>query len=208
MMFNAHHHDLGALGIYNLPLRTEVLPSYYSIGLHPAKVTTDYAKALPQLLELAEFPECVAIGECGLDGLVEVPEALQEEAFKAQIAIAEQLQKPLIIHCVKRYYEVAKLCENLKVPVVFHGFNKNETIAEMLLEKGYYLSFGKALLNTETLQETFKKTPIERLFLETDAAKVDLSEIYYTAATLKQMSVTGLERQILANVNTVFNLNL
>lgn len=206
MYFNAHHHQTSLWGIYNLGLKESTPNSYFSVGLHPAEVTPNFQKELAALQSLAQNSLCLAIGECGLDGLVSVDETLQIKAFKAQIKLAEELNKPLIIHCVRRYYEVAKLCETTSVPVVFHGYNKNETIAKMLIEKGFYLSFGHALLNRVSLQAVFKTLPLDRILLETDDTDIDIKAIYQKAATLKAISLELLTQQIIDNSRRIFKM--
>lgn len=206
MYFNAHHHQKSFWGIYNLELKEGTPNSYFSVGLHPAEVTPNFQKDLAALQSLAQNPLCLAIGECGLDGLISVDETLQTEAFKAQIKLAEELNKPLIIHCVRLYYEIAKLCEKVSIPVIFHGYNKNETIAKMLIEKGFYLSFGHALLNRVSLQAVFKNLPLDRLLLETDDADIDIKTIYQKAATLKAMSLELLTQQIIDNSHRIFKM--
>jgi TatD DNase family protein len=64
----------------------------------------------------------------------------------------------MIIHCVKAWAEVFSLLENgkVKVPVIFHGFNKSKSLAHEIVEQGYYLSFGKAL-KKESIKEVVRK---------------------------------------------------
>ena len=73
--------------------------------------------------------------------------------------------------------------------MVIHGFNKKESIAKDMLENGFYLSFGSSILQNLSLQSVLQKTPLDKLFLETDDAKVDIEEIYNKAAMLKGITV-------------------
>ncbi|KAF5270282.1 hypothetical protein FQR65_LT17848 [Abscondita terminalis] len=60
---------------------------------------------------------------------------------------------------------------------IFHGYQKNEILAKQLISKGYYLSFGKAVLNG-SMDKVLTETPVDRIFLETDHAPVSIDEIY------------------------------
>ncbi len=52
------------------------------------------------------FQNCFAIGECGLDSLVPIDQKIQEDVFVKQINIANEVKKPIIVHCVRKFYEV------------------------------------------------------------------------------------------------------
>ena len=74
----------------------------FSVGIHPWFLDNWQAQ-LNAIATLASHPNCWAIGECGIDKNTSTPLPLQQQIFTEQIAIAEALQKPLIIHCVKAY---------------------------------------------------------------------------------------------------------
>ncbi len=80
--FDFHHHDSGKnFGIYNLKF-TEIPPeNYFSAGIHPDAVSDGLDEKLHWLREISAHENCVAIGECGLDGLIDVDEELQRKAF-------------------------------------------------------------------------------------------------------------------------------
>jgi TatD DNase family protein len=184
--------------------------SYYSIGLHPwyLDATTIESEFL-ELKYVAIKPNVLAIGECGLDKVCKTDWTLQENCFRMQIELAEQVQKPLIIHCVKAYPEVLGILKKQvkKVPVVFHGFNKNKEIASEILHHGYHLSFGKHLFNENTSQ-VFTTVPLDRLFLETDASDIPIKEIYEKACRILNVSIEKLQNQIEANTIEVFGKSL
>ena len=115
------------------------------------------------------------------------------------------MQKPLIIHCVKAFNETFQLLQQQRAqgPVIFHGFAKNSALAKQLVNKGYYLSFGKHLL-TPSGAITFKTIPLEYIFLETDDSEIMIEEIYKTAASIKNIDITTLTQQITKNAQRVF----
>ena len=177
---------------------------YSSVGIHPWKAN-DLQSA--ELLSLANEKSVLAIGECGLDKVCTTPMSLQKNVFEKQIQLANQLKKPLIIHCVKAHEEVLsclKKMENTQ-EVVFHGFNKNAFWMNRLVDEGYYLSVGKALRN-ETFRTVFKEIPLERLFLETDDSEQSIQENYLLASELLKVSELELKNQIALNFAQVFDL--
>ena len=157
---------------------------------------------------MSQHPNCLAIGECGLDGLVSVDENLQEQIFEQQILWANEIQKPVIVHCVRRFSQLLRFQKIAKVPLIVHGFNKKKETAEELLSKGFYLSFGKALLYNLSLQETARDIPLDRIFLETDTAEEPIDEVYLKLAEIKEMPIEALKTEIYKNVQQVLKCKI
>src|SRR5690606_22422865 len=145
---------------------------------------------------------CVAIGECGLDARYENAD-LQKRVFEKQIMLANEVQKPLIIHCVKSFPAIIEICRNAAVPVVIHGFNKRKTIGDELLEKQFMLSFGKSLMYNVNLQAFFKAMPPNRFFIETDSADIEIEKLYRKAAELRNITIEELNLQIPENLKSI-----
>lgn len=201
--FNFHHHFPENSGIYNLNLNGEKSLEKFSAGIHPKDINKNIEAALNWLNLIAVDENCVAIGECGLDGLIDINEELQKKVFKRQIDLANDLQKPLIIHCVKKFHELPSFKKMSNVQMVIHGFNKRKNIGESLLEDGFYISFGTSILHNVNLQAFFKEMPSDKFFLETDAAETDINEIYEIAADLKKLSLEDLGTQIKTNLQHI-----
>lgn len=202
--FDFHHHDAAKnLGIYNLKFNEIPPESYFSAGIHPDAVADDFEEKLNWLREISAHKNCVAIGECGLDCLIDVDGKLQQKAFLAQIEIANSLQKPLIIHCVKRFSQLLQFRKIAKVPMIVHGFNKRKTIGDDLLKNGFCLSFGKSVLYNVNLQEFLKDFPTEKLFLETDSSNFEIKELYQKVAVLKKISLEDLIQKIKENLKNL-----
>ncbi|SFI39010.1 TatD family hydrolase [Halpernia frigidisoli] len=201
--FNFHHHFLAKTGIYNLNFKENIPDSIFSAGIHPKDILPDFKSQLLWLKKIAENKNCVAIGECGLDSLVEINLDLQKEAFLKQIYLANELQKPVIIHCVRQFQEVLRMKQFADIPMVFHGFNKKSTLGNQLSEKGFYFSFGRSLLQNVDLQLFFKYVPLEKFFLETDAAEIDIDIIYQKAAEIKDLKIEDLNEIIDKNLQTI-----
>lgn len=181
-----------------------------SLGIHPwFAVAESLEIQLKDLEKYATGKNVFAIGECGLDKLCQTDWLLQEKAFLAQIAVANKIRKPLIIHCVRAYSEVVQCLGkmNNKVPVIFHGFNKNVHIAQNLVKEGYYLSFGASLIKKQHL-DSLRICPPTQLFFETDKSEIGIELVYKEAAALLALSVTQLIKQVEINYQRVKNQTL
>ena len=178
----------------------------FSIGLHPWYITgSHWENDLVSLKKVSTSEDVVAIGECGLDKLCATDFSLQEKAFVAQIHLANQVQKPLIIHCVKAWDEVLAtlIKQKVSVPVIFHGFSKSLELAQQITKQGYYLSFGRAL-EKERMQLLLKEIPLNQFFLETDDADTGIESIYNYAAAALSIDLNALDLQIQKNAEAVF----
>ena len=201
IFFDFHHHKShNSYGIYNL-YQEEILPeNYFSIGIHPKDIDGNWQENLEKVKEISQQQNCAAIGECGLDALINIDENLQKKVFEAQILWANEINKPMIIHCVKRFQELIPFQKLAKVPLIIHGFNKKKAIADEMLKHGFYLSFGKSVLHNVSLQAIVKDFPLEKMFLETDDADFDIQNLYQKVAEFKGISVEKLQEQISKNL--------
>lgn len=171
---------------------------YYSVGLHPWKISDDYEVQLELLKRYASLSQVVAIGETGID-LVKSDALLykQIDVFKEHIEISEQEEKPLIIHSVKAHDIISSLRRELmpKQAWIIHGFRGKPSIAEIYLKAGCKLSFGQ-FFNTQSL----KSVSQEEIFAETDDADIDIhkvirnmSEVYgYDLTPIIATNLTGI----------------
>ncbi|WP_027375936.1 TatD family hydrolase [Kaistella palustris] len=204
VFFDFHHHTFPhKSGIYNLSFPETPAGQQFSAGIHPNEISDDLDEKFLWLKKMSALQNCVAIGECGLDGRIDTADEFQEEVFTRQISLASDLKKPLILHCVKRFSRLIPLCRTASVPVILHGFNKKETIGRDLLEAGFYLSFGKSLLYDVNLQRFLSESPPAQIFLETDSVDISIESIYHKAASLKNLSVRDLTEQIRQNLQTI-----
>ncbi len=158
----------------NEALTTEGL---YSVGLHPCRVEdmTDEALALLVQRLSEESNRIWAIGEAGLDKLSSVDMGLQEHYLRAQIALSEHWEKPLVLHCVRAYSELIALRRMTKAKQmwIIHGYRKGVKLAEQLLDAGFYLSFGQ-YFDVEALRLAKAR---QRMFTETDDALLSIEEV-------------------------------
>lgn len=211
--FNLHTHQFknqeSILELVNqYPWEFDESITNYSIGIHPwhiveERIATDLATIESKL----PLQNCLALGECGLDKRIEIPMDLQKTVFEKQLLLAEKYRKPVVIHCVAAFQELVEIRNQLqiKVPIVIHGFSKNQQLATQLLNQGFYLSFGKYLLRNPELESVFNSVPENRFFLETDTSEEAIEDVYVLAAKYKKITVTELQQIISNNFNAVFN---
>jgi TatD DNase family protein len=210
--FNLHTHKFtnssDILELVNqYPWEFDATIPNYSIGIHPWYIDENRLENdMKTIEEKLQMSECFALGECGLDKRIEIQLTLQIEVFEKQIALAEKYQKPLVLHLVAAFDELIEIKKRLKitVPIIIHGFSKNEQVAKQLIDNGFYLSFGKYLLRNPDLETVFKSVPNDRFFLETDTIEETLEEVYILAAKYKNIKIEDLIEILNVNFNTVF----
>ena len=210
--FNLHTHkftnnsEISEL-VNQYPWEFDATIPQYSIGIHPWHINENRLETDLKIIdEKLQLNECLALGECGLDKRIEIPLALQIEVFEKQIVLAEKHNKPLVLHLVAAFDELIAVKNRLKitVPIIIHGFSKNEQVAKQLIDNGFYLSFGKYLLRNPELETVFKSIPNDQFFLETDTIDETLEEVYTLAAKYKNIELNLLKNIITNNYNKVF----
>jgi TatD DNase family protein len=183
---------------------------YCSIGLHPWHVKMEtWEKKAGRIRNLAANNNIIAIGEAGLDKMVENDYEVQRKAFISQLELAESVHKPLIVHCVRSYSEMLSYRKksDQSLPWIFHWFNSDIRMAEELIRKNCYLSFGHMLFNSQSKAfRTFAQVSPDHIFFETDDAGYTIKEIYARAAELRNISLSGLQSQIIDNFARCFQL--
>ena len=159
-----------------------------------------WQNALTNLISLAKSSQVIAIGECGLDRNIALPMELQISIFQKQIEIAETLQKPLVIHCVRAFDEIITLKKNTQAstPWIIHGFNKKLEVFQQLIQHNFYFSFGAAILSDRSpTTQAIEIAPNDRFLLETDdRSDITIEQIYSRAAALRQTSIETLQTQL------------
>lgn len=147
---------------------------FASIGIHPMDVK-DQLVSIEDLQALLARDRVVAVGETGLDYYY-TPETkdLQIESFKLHLELSSRSNKPIIVHtrdarsdtieCIKRYGDPS-------VGGVLHCFTESWDMAKAAIDENYYVSFSGIVTfnNAQALREVVKKTPVDRLLVETDS---------------------------------------
>ncbi len=146
---------------------------FAAIGHHPNNATGYDDTITDELREMAAHPRCLAIGETGLDDYRDyAPRPDQERAFRAQIELAQELSKPLVIHTRAAEDDtIATLAEHARgLEVILHCFSMPDRLDECL-EHGWWISFAGNVTypKAEDLAEAAEQVPLDRLLVETDA---------------------------------------
>lgn len=211
MLYNLHTHTAsGSPAVFEVvnryPYEAVDVP-YFSSGIHPWYIDVQKEEEHLSIVEKRlQLPNCLALGECGLDKRIEIPLAVQEDIFEKQLLLAKKYQKPVILHLVAAYREVVDIYKRIQpgVPMLVHGFSKNEQVAKQLLDNGFYLSFGKYLLRNPELSEVLAQVPNDRFFLETDTVEEGIEEVYAKAASARNVGIEELKNIVSDNFKTVF----
>ena len=163
-----------------------------TVGIHPYDANDATTDSLLTIERSAHSVD--AIGEIGLDYSCSADRECQELIFKAQLEVAQQYGKGVVLHCVKAFEPVMKILKRYSLKfVIFHGFIGSPEQAQVATGCGYYLSFGERTFRSPKSIEAMKVTPIDRLFFETDESCVDIEEIYNKAAEVLAVPVKILE---------------
>lgn len=180
----------------------------FSVGIHPWFLNEkEIDEQLSQLAKLAVSERVVAIGEAGYDSQKGPDLQLQQMAFEAQATLAETVNKPLIVHCVKGYDELWASRQRIKprVPWIIHGFNGSIEQAKQLITGDFYLSLWvKSVLNG-SLDSVISELPLERIFLETDGFAIEPEAVYKKAAQAAGISQAEFAEKIRDNYISLFS---
>ncbi|MEG2755604.1 MAG: TatD family hydrolase [Mucinivorans sp.] len=208
--FNIHSHrntlSDNYLTINSIILKGEPISiqGYVSAGVHPWSVI----QAQDNWLDIP-WRDTMAVGEIGLDcALAQNSLKKQREWFERQIDIANEFQKPLIIHCVRAFPEVLKAIENkATTPFIFHGFNSSTKWLTKITETDGYISFGEELFRWNSAKTALKTTPLDKILLETDESELSIEEIYKIAAQTLAIDIKELQCIIRANFMQIWQQN-
>ena len=145
---------------------------YAAVGVHPEELA-GWSGSLNMVRDLAAHPRCVAIGEIGLDYYWDDNHKEEQKAlFRAQLALALELNKPVIVHDREAHGDCFEIvCEYPGVRGVFHCYSGSAEMAKELLKRGWYLGFDGPVTykNARKTLEVLDITPLERLLIETDS---------------------------------------
>ena len=132
----------GRPGIRSLRIGTDFPDSTdgkISAGIHP----WDAERAQREWLDGIRELQPAAVGEVGLDYATDIDREAQRTWLARQRDLAAELGLPLVVHCVRAYDDLKAMLSGFPLPVIVHGFTGSEQLASQLLDRGWYLSFGK-----------------------------------------------------------------
>jgi len=194
---------------------------YAALGIHPHQAGGAEAGRLDELAELLGHERAVAVGETGLDFYRDyAPHDRQHELLAAQLDLARELSKPVVIHNREADTDTAAALADFDGTVVLHCFS-SPGLLEPALERGWYVSFAGNVTfsKAEPLREAAKRVPAERILVETDSpylAPVPLrgrpnepANVVHTVAALAEArgeDAAELAVRIDANATAAFSL--
>ena len=197
---------------------------YAAVGSHPDAADEVNEEVLEEYRKLCKLnPKIKAIGEIGLDYHYEdIPREIQLQAFRAQMALAAELNLPVIVHEREAHEDgMAVVREFPGVTGVFHCYSGSAEMARQLVDKGWYIGFTGVLTfkNARKAVEVAQSIPLERIVLETDCPYMapepfrgkrnDPGCLYRMAeklAELRGVSVEEIHRITMENGRRLYNI--
>ena len=145
---------------------------YAAVGSHPDAADEVNDQVLAEYQALCKQEKVLAIGEIGLDYHYEdIPRERQQAAFRAQMALAAELDLPVIVHEREAHEDGMRIVEEFpRVKGVFHCYSGSAEMAKWLVSRGWYIGFTGVLTfkNARKAVETAASIPLNRIVLETD----------------------------------------
>ncbi len=147
---------------------------YASIGVHPHDAEGFSAKDYDTLKELSKADKVVAVGEIGLDYYYDnSPRQIQQEAFKQQLELAQEVNLPIIIHSRDAKEDTLKILKESakELTGVMHCYAYDLKTANEVIDLGFYLAFGGVITfnNATDLRGVVEEIPLDKILIETDA---------------------------------------
>ena len=193
-----------------------------TVGLHPTDSEEEFDYEKFKLL--ASESKVVAIGECGLDYFHPGDKEKQKEIFLKQIQLANEVKKPLMIHCrpskrtVDAYRDLISILKDYpSTKANMHFFGGNLEIAKELLELGFTISFAGPITFVPDYDKVIEYLPLDMILSETDAPFAApapfrgrtcypyyVSEVVKKIAEVKKIDLEEVKKQLVANVRRVF----
>ena len=194
---------------------------YAALGIHPHQAGGDDATRLAELRDLLGHEGAVAVGETGLDFYRDyASHEAQLELFERQLALAEELGKPVVVHTRAADEETSRALDRFGGTVVLHCFS-SPGLLRVALERGYYVSFAGNVTfpKAAELRATAAAVPADRILAETDSPYLapqpvrgrenEPANVVHTLETLAEArgeDPSALEAQIESNATAAFAL--
>jgi TatD DNase family protein len=199
-----------------------------TVGIQPNHVAQAEVDDWDKVVALARRPEVVGLGETGLDRYWDyTPFGQQEEIFARHLALAREVDRPVVIHCRQAETDMVRMLRDDfdrygPVRGVMHSFTADLATAQACLAMGLYISFAGMLTykNAQPLRDVAAQVPLERLLVETDCPYLapvpvrgqrnEPAHVRHTAQCLAQVRGVPLEtiaEQTTRNALAFFGMN-
>ncbi len=176
---------------------------YAALGVHPSETGDLTEEGLEWIRQNASEKKVLAIGEIGLDYYWKEPEpAVQKVWFEKQIALAKEVDLPIIFHSREAAEETMKIIKDTKAYEcggVIHCYSYSKELAREFVKMGYFIGVGGVVTfkNGRKLKETVEDIPLEHIVLETDCPYLapepnrgkrnDSTNLYYVAEEIARL---------------------
>lgn len=200
---------------------------WLAFGVHPwwlesLKLTqTEFVTTLDSALT---HGNAIAIGECGLDGSINLSIEQQQSVFEWQLQLACERKLPLIIHAHRAHNDVVRLLSRYRPEAggVIHGFSGSTELAQQYWRLGFYIGVGGTITypRAKKTRNAIAALPLEAIVLETDApdmplqgeqgkpnSPIQLSQVASALAQLRALPVDVVKSQTTHNTERLFSLN-
>jgi TatD DNase family protein len=206
-----------------IPLSAKYSSLYFTLGLHPHEAQSFSEENFNILADhIRTQPRCVGVGEIGLDYFYDhSPREQQITVFKRFLALAQECNKPVIIHCRDAEEDMLAILKEFKPQGIIHCFTGTQAFGQACLDLGMYISFSGIITfkTAENLRQCVRDFPLEKILVETDSPylapvpyrgkKCEPSMVLKTAekvAEIKTLPLEAIALQTYQNTCTVFNL--
>jgi TatD DNase family protein len=198
---------------------------YATAGISPNDLTDYSDEALNEIFKMAKNKKIVAIGEIGLDYYWDKEnKSKQQEAFIKQIEIANNINKPIVIHTREAIYDTLEILKNkieCKEKGVFHCCPLNVDLVREALKLGFYISFAGPVTfkSSKNANDVINMVPIEKMLIETDSPYLspepvrgtrnnseNLKYIANKIAIVKQKSLEEIASVTYKNTKEIFKI--
>lgn len=214
LFFDAHTHSRlqgsGECRILSIDAGNDCsLPSadrLFTAGLHPWFLNAETDFAWEKLHELVAAPNCVAIGECGLD-FIRGDKNFQYYWFMRQVELAQEFKKPLVLHVVKAHEQAREILKasNFRGRLYLHGFRGKWNVAEAWLKTGAFIGISPAALKNPN-PIFFKNINKEKLLCESDDSDWTLETIFAATASCLDMDMEAWKQQCMKNAKLFYDV--
>jgi TatD DNase family protein len=205
----------------------EAHPAIYAVvGIQPHYAAIADDAWLAEVERLAAHPKVVAIGEIGLDYYHDrAPHDLQERLFRSQLALARELNMPVVIHSRDAQADTTRILRDAArgQPGIMHSFSGDWDYAAACLEVGFHLSFSGPLTFAKAaeLHDVARRAPLDRLLTETDSPYLaphplrgkrnepaNVRLVAERLAALRELELAALAAALWRNASDIFGLDV
>ena len=195
--------------------------AYAALGVHPHQAGNSDAERLEELRQLLGHDRAVAVGETGLDYFRDyAPRDRQRSLFEAELALAAELGKPVVVHCRAAEDDTADALAGFPGTVVLHCFS-SPPLLDVALDRNYFVSFAGNITYPKAydLRGCARAVPADRILVETDSPYLapqarrgrpnEPANVVHTLAVLAEERREGVEElgvRIDANASAAFSL--